>query len=53
MVFVPDEILVLNPCNSQPILFANKFYQMALVVPLSRYLYSRDAPVFGSMATFA
>ena len=53
MVFVPDGILVPTPCASRPISFANEFYQMALVCPLTRCLYSSDAPVVGSMTTFA
>ena len=53
MVFVPDVILVTNPCASWTILFANKFSQMSLVVPLIRHLYSMYAPLFGSMTTFS
>ena len=53
MVFVPDGILVPTPCASQPISFANEFTQMALVGLITRCLYSSDAPVVGSMSTFA
>ena len=49
MVFVSDCILVPTPCASRPISFANEFYHMALVGPLTRCIYSIDAPVFGSM----
>ena len=53
MVFVPDGILVPTPCAIRPILFANEISQMALVVPLIRGPYYSDAPVVGSMTTFA
>ena len=53
MVFVPDGILVLTPCASRPIVSANKFSQMDLVGPLIICLYSRDAPVVGSMTKFS
>ena len=53
MVFVPDGILVPTTFASQPISFANEFSQIALVGPLTRCLYSSDAPVVGSMKTFA
>ena len=33
MMFVPDGILVPTPCASQPISFANDFFQMDLVGP--------------------
>ena len=46
-------ILFPTPCAGCPISFANEFYQMALVGPLIRCLYYSDAPVFGSMTTFA
>ena len=52
MVFVPDNILVPTPCASRTILFANEFYQMDLVGPLIRCLYSSDSPVVGSITTF-
>ena len=53
MVFVPDVILVPTPYASSPISFANVFSQMDLVSPLTRFLYSSDAQVVGSMKTFA
>ena len=53
MVFVPDGILVPTPCASRTISFANGFSQTALVGPLIRCLYYSDAPVVGSMTTFA
>ena len=37
----------------RPISFADEFSQMALVGPLTRCLYYSDAPVVGSMTTFA
>ena len=52
MVFVQDGIIVPTPFASRPISFANKFFQMDLVGPLTIYLYSSDAPVVGSMTTF-
>ena len=53
MVFVPDVILVPTPCASRPISFANGFSLITLVGTLNRCLYSSDAPVVGSMTTFA
>ena len=53
MVFVPDVILVPTPCASWPISFANEFSQMAIVGPLTRCLYSSDAPVVESMTKFS
>ena len=52
MVFVTDGIIVTNLFDSRPISFANKFSQMGLVGPLIRCLYSRGAPVVGSITIF-
>ena len=49
IIFVTAGILVLTPCASRTISFAIKFSQMALVGSLIICLYSRDAPVVGSM----
>ena len=53
MVFVPDGILVLTPCSSRTISFANEYHQMALGSPLIICLYYSDASVVGSITTFA
>ena len=53
MVFFPDDILVITPCFSCHISFANEFSQIYLVGPLSICLYSSDDPVVGSMKKFA
>ena len=49
IVFVPDGILILTPCESRPISLANNFLQMNLVVTLIICLYSRDTPVLGQL----
>ena len=53
MLFVPDGILIPNPCAIRPVSYANEFSRMDLFGPLIRFLYSRDAPVVGSMKKFA
>ena len=52
-VFFPYGIIVTTPWASLPILFASEFFQMDLVGPLIRCLYSSDSSVVGSMTTFA
>ena len=53
MVFIPDVVLVPTPWASRTISFSNEFYQMDLVGPLIRFLYSSDAPVFRSITTLS
>ena len=52
-VLVPYGIHVPTPCASRFISFANEFSHMDIVGTLIICLYSRDAPVVGSMTTLA